>query len=97
MVWPEMLIQPGEASIGVSGNQRPVSSAEATAKGFITEPGSNTSVMARLRRPSLSKSELFGLYEGWLTMASTSPVLTSSSTTLPERAPCLSTVRLSSR
>ena len=61
MVWPPLLMRPGVVSFGVVGVQRPVSSAEATANGFITEPGSKTSVIARLRRPSLSMSEWLGL------------------------------------
>ncbi|MNH45933.1 hypothetical protein D3C79_1085320 [compost metagenome] len=49
MVEPVTLMRPGVVSIGVSGLNLPVSSAMPTVIGFIVEPGSKTSVIARLR------------------------------------------------
>ena len=50
----------------VPGLTRPLSSAHAATNGFITEPGSNTSVNARLRAAS-PKSSCFSLVriDGW--------------------------------
>ena len=49
MVEPVTVTRPGLVSMMVSGRTRPVSSASPMVKGFMVEPGSNTSVMARLR------------------------------------------------
>ena len=48
---------PGLVSIGVLGLYFPLSSAAAMVKGFIVEPGSITSVSARLRRLATSAPE----------------------------------------
>ncbi len=53
-------------------------------KGLMLEPGSKMSVTARLRRRATSNCmRSFGLNEGWLTIASTSPVAMSSTITVP--------------
>ena len=84
--------------MGVSGVNLPLSSAAARVSVFITEPGSTTSVTARLRCASgPDPSREFGLYEGWLTMARISPVGTSSTTIEPLLAPCSISAVLSSR
>jgi hypothetical protein len=49
MVEPVMVSGPGVVSITVSGRTRPDSSARPMVNGFMVEPGSNTSVSARLR------------------------------------------------
>ena len=52
---------PGAVLMVCSGLMRRVSSASATTSGFIVEPGSNTSVSARLRsRPSLGLPRFSG-------------------------------------
>src|SRR5581483_5328864 len=61
------------------------------------EPGSTTSVTARLRRYDGSAACAFGLNEGWLTIARISPLLTSSTTIDPELAWCSRIWLLSSR
>jgi len=53
----------------------PASSAAATTKGLMVEPGSKVSVMARLRILKVCRlSRALGLYEGVFTIAKTSPV-----------------------
>ena len=65
----------------------PLDRAAAIRIGLIVEPGSNTSVIERLRRlPGGVLVSAFGLYVGRLTMASTSPVLISMITIEPESA-----------
>ena len=57
------------------------------ASGLTVEPGSNKSVMARLRRLCGAASDkLFGLNDGLFTIANTSPVLTSTTMAEPEVA-----------
>ena len=70
-----------------SARMTPASSAAATVNGFIVEPGSKTSVTARLRScPARLERLPLGLNDGWLTIARTSPLRTSSSTSDPETA-----------
>ncbi|MNC58433.1 hypothetical protein D3C75_1081620 [compost metagenome] len=69
-----------------------------TTIGFTVEPGSKISVMARLRMVSFGVSAiLFGLYDGLLAIASTSPVFTSTSTAVPDSALLKATALFSSR
>ncbi|CSE78703.1 Uncharacterised protein [Shigella sonnei] len=69
-----------------------------TTIGLTVEPGSNTSVMVRLRIASFGVPlRLLGLYDGLLAIASTSPVLTSTSTALPDSALLKATALFSSR
>ncbi len=73
-----------------SGFHLPLSSAAEIVIAFIVEPGSTTSVTARLRMwlnrsaggmlPPVSE---FGLNDGWLTIAMISPVFTSRMTIEP--------------
>ena len=49
MVWGPIVREPGAVWITVSGRTAPLSSAAAMVNGFSVEPGSNTSVSARLR------------------------------------------------
>ena len=67
----------------------PESKAAATVKGFITEPGSNTSSSARLRwfSPVIS-FRLLELNEGHVDSANTSPVCTSTIIPVDQRACC---------
>ena len=72
----------------VPGVITPAASPAATVIGFIVEPGSNTSVIARLRCASFLPSEAaLGLNVGRLVIASTSPVAMSSTTAEPLLAP----------
>ena len=52
MVEPVTLMRPGVVSTIVEGLNLPLSRAMPTVIGFMVEPGSNTSVMARLRNCS---------------------------------------------
>ena len=80
-------MNPGEVSTSVRGSKAPDSSAAVTAKGLTVEPGSNTSVTARLRVAGpIRFAGSFGLYEGWLTIAWISPVRASITTTEPADA-----------
>ena len=63
----------------------------------MVEPGSTTSVRARLRRLAWSGLPALELNEGWLTIASTSPVATSRITIEPDTAWFSSRAVLSSR
>ena len=64
-------------------------------KGFSVEPGSNRSVITRLRSCApVSRARLFGLNDGTLASASTSPVRTSSAISAPALARCCSTALL---
>ncbi|MNZ91220.1 hypothetical protein D3C78_1101950 [compost metagenome] len=82
----------------MSGVTLPASSAIAIGNGFMVEPGSNMSTTARLRRISgSSTARLFGLYDGVLASASTSPVRASSTTTPPAFALFTSIAAFSSR
>ena len=57
------------------------------AKDFIVEPGSNVSVITRLRMFSMrTKRRALGSYVGQLLMARISPVRTSTTTTAPALA-----------
>ena len=77
-------IEPGPVSISVSAWSRPVFMPAATTNGLMLEPGSKKSLVARLRyRDGRYCSRSFGLNAGWFTIASTSPVATSSTTTEP--------------
>src|SRR5689334_19822553 len=62
IVQPPMVIVPPPVGITVCGVTTPASSAAATVKGFIVEPGSKRSVTERLRvwRP-VTAVRLFGL------------------------------------
>ena len=76
--------KPGDVSTTLSGWYCPDAKAAAMMNGLMLEPGSKMSVAARLRyRPGFSCSRSLGLYDGWLTMASTSPVSTSITMTEP--------------
>src|SRR5579863_10381093 len=78
-------MNPGEVSTMLSGRYCPEASAAAITKGFTLDPGSKMSVAARLRyRPGFSCSRSLGLYEGWFTMARTSPVSTSMTILKPQ-------------
>ena len=82
----------------MSGVNSPLSIAAASVSVFITEPGSTTSVTARLRLLSgPAAPRMFGLYDGWLTIARISPVGTSSTTIEPLLAPCSTSAAFSSR
>jgi hypothetical protein len=82
----------------VLGRITPASSAAATVNGLSVDPGSNVSVIARLRARRESKVErLFGLKAGRFAIARTSPVLTSSTTMPPAFARCCATAAFSSR
>ena len=77
-------MKPGEVSTTLSGRYWPDARAAAMMNGLMLEPGSKMSVTARLRyRAGFNCSRSFGLYEGWSTMASTSPVSTSMTITEP--------------
>ncbi|MCY1529487.1 hypothetical protein D9M68_646340 [compost metagenome] len=53
---------PGEVSTVISGVQRPLPSAAAIENGLTVEPGSNTSIIARLRMAAGCRlRRLFGL------------------------------------
>ena len=72
--------------------------AAATVNGLMVEPGSNKSVTARLRWAScLLPLTAFGLNDGTLAMARTSPVRISNTTAVPLMAPLSSTALFSSR
>ena len=59
------LILPGEVSIMVSGVYLPLSKAATSVRVFMVEPGSYSSVMARLRMvAAFMPRRLFGLYTG---------------------------------
>jgi len=69
-----------KTSVGVT---TPASRAAAMLKVFMVEPGSNTSVIARLRAPlSPEPPGSFGLYDGTEAMVRTSPVRGSRSTAI---------------
>src|SRR5476649_1344206 len=71
-------------------------SARPTVNGLSEEPGSKVSVMTRLRSCSpVSVLRSFGLYDGQLASASTSPVRTSSTTAAPALAWNFSTASFS--
>ena len=62
MVALPMVSRPGAVWICESKRKRPFSSASAAVNGFIVEPGSKTSVSARLRSCApVSLTRLFGL------------------------------------
>ena len=89
---------PGAVWITVSGRTAPDSSAAAIVNGFIVEPGSNTSVSARLRICSrATRLRAFGLYVGQLASARISPLFTSRITSPPAFALLASTADFSSR
>ena len=82
----------------MSGRTAPLSSAAAIVNGFSVEPGSNTSVSARLR--ILSRATLlraFGLYVGQLASARISPLCASRITSPPAFARFASTAAFNSR
>ncbi len=75
---------PGAVWMTVSGRILPLSSAAAIVNGFIVEPGSNTSVSARLRiRSRATRLRAFGLYVGQLASARISPLCASRMTSPP--------------
>ena len=89
---------PGAVWMIVSGRTLPTSSAAAIVNGFIVEPGSNTSVSARLRIFSrATRLRAFGLYVGQLASARISPLSTSRITRPPAFALLASTAAFSSR
>ena len=91
-------IQPGFVLNTDLALMTPASMPAATVSGFIVEPGSSKSVNARLRCASrLAEPTLFGLNEGRLAIASTSPVSTSSTTAEPLDAPLCSIIAFNSR
>src|ERR1700754_472345 len=86
--WPPIIQVPGEVSIiGEVGVYLPLVSAAAMVNAFIVEPGSTTSVTARLRRSlGVLLRTAFGLNDGRFAIPSTSPVWTSITTIEPESA-----------
>ena len=77
-------MRPGPVSTTLLAFNLPVSSATATVNGLSVEPGSNRSVITRLRSCApVSFARLFGLYEGMFASASTSPLRTSTTITAP--------------
>ena len=62
----------------LSSSNLPLKSAATIVKGLITEPGSYISCKARFLIPAMDSPDiLLGLYEGWLAIASISPVIAS--------------------
>jgi hypothetical protein len=97
-VWPYRLHAPGEVSTLDSGFHLPLASAAEIVTAFIVEPGSTTSVTARLRRYSAGAlPREFGLYDGRLTIAMISPVFAFITTIEPDFALCLRRPSMSSR
>ena len=84
--------------ITVSGRILPASSAAAIVNGFSVEPGSNTSVSARLRmRSRATLSRRFGLYVGQLASARISPVCDVEDDERRPPSPCAARRRPSAR
>ncbi len=96
IVYFAMVRLPGAVAITVCGVTRPLSSASATVKGLSVEPGSKRSVSTRLRSwAPESRARLFGLNEGTLAIASTSPERTSIAISAPALARWRSTALFS--
>ena len=98
MVLGPIVSDPGAVWITVSGRTAPLSSAAAIVNGFSVEPGSKTSVSARLRIFSrATRLRAFGLYVGQFASARISPVCASRITSPPAFARFASTADFNSR